>query len=105
MLDSFPLRAALGFVHAVTAVCVAWLAAFALRFNFDIPDAFAQIAWFTLPWAIGALATPALTYFLALPVPVPRSVFLIAPALLCATGDCCASRRGARGAATGASCV
>ena len=95
---------------------MAWLAAFALRLNFEIPDQFAQVMWLTLAWTVGAhamlflgfglyrglwryasltdlqrillavglgaLAVPALVTFLALPVPVPRTVYLIAPPLL-----------------------
>ena len=110
------LRAALAFAHDVVAAGVAWLVAFGLRLNFEVPPEFAQVAWLTLPWVMGvhavvfllfglyrglwryasltdlqrillavgvaALGVPALVTFLALPVPVPRTVFLIAPPLL-----------------------
>ena len=115
-LTPFAARAALAFAHDAIAAGVAWLAAFGLRLNFEVPSAFAQVMWLTLPWVVGvhavafllfglyrglwryasltdlqrivlavgvaALAVPALVYFLALPVAVPRTVFLIAPLLV-----------------------
>ncbi|MBA2673753.1 nucleoside-diphosphate sugar epimerase/dehydratase [Ramlibacter sp.] len=37
-------------------VFVAWCAAFWLRFNLDVPDEFAQLAWTSSPWAVLAYA-------------------------------------------------
>ena len=116
LTPAFVWRAALAFVHDVAAAGLVWLAAYALRFNFEIREPFAQVMWLTLPWtmgvhavlflgfglyrglwryasftdlqrivlavATGALAVPAVGYFLALPVAIPRTVFLIAPPLL-----------------------
>jgi hypothetical protein len=45
---NFNPRSALAFLHDVAAVGVAWLAAFSLRFNFDIPAEFELIMWKTV---------------------------------------------------------
>src|SRR5262245_14275034 len=45
-------RATLAFTHDVTACAVAWLAAFWLRFNLEIPNYYAGIAWSTLMWVV-----------------------------------------------------
>ena len=49
-------RAALASAHDVVASAVAWLAAFWLRFNFDIPSEFLKTALFTLPWVVAVNA-------------------------------------------------
>lgn len=115
-MRSFGLRASLAFAHDVLASGAAWMAAFWMRFNFDVPPEFLGAAFATLPWVmlanalvfwrfglyrglwryaslpdlqkilvaafVTALAAPAISLVLALPVPVPRSVFVIAPLLL-----------------------
>jgi FlaA1/EpsC-like NDP-sugar epimerase len=43
-------RRLLAFVHDVAAAVIAWLLAFWLRFNFDIPLEFERIMWSQLPW-------------------------------------------------------
>jgi FlaA1/EpsC-like NDP-sugar epimerase len=52
----FALRAALAFAHDVLAAGAAWLAAFWLRFNFDVPADYLRTALHTLPWVMGASA-------------------------------------------------
>lgn len=107
-------RTMLAFAHDLIACTIAWLAAFFLRFNFEIPSPYLALAIDALPWvlilhivtfvgfglyrgiwrfaslpdlrrivsAVGicALAVPAV--LLALQIPVPRSVFVIAPVFL-----------------------
>ncbi len=55
-LTPFALRASLAFAHDVIAAGVAWLVAFELRLNFEVPAEFAQVAWLTLPWVMGVHA-------------------------------------------------
>lgn len=50
-------RTWLAFIHDLAAVAAAWLGAFWLRFNFDIPEDFLGFAWRTLPWVV-ALHAP-----------------------------------------------
>jgi len=45
-------RSLLAFAHDVLAAGVAWIAAFWLRFNLDVPDYFAGIMWDRLPWVV-----------------------------------------------------
>src|SRR5262245_25539601 len=45
-------RAILAFAHDVTACAVAWMAAFWLRFNLEIPGYYAGIAWSTVTWVV-----------------------------------------------------
>jgi len=45
-------RAALAFFHDVAAAAVAWLAAFWLRFNFEVPESFVALAFQTLAWVV-----------------------------------------------------
>jgi FlaA1/EpsC-like NDP-sugar epimerase len=49
-------RASLAFAHDVTVSGAAWLAAFWLRFNFDVPSEFLRTALFTLPWVMAVSA-------------------------------------------------
>jgi len=49
-------RAALAFAHDVVASGIAWLAAFWLRFNFDIPSEYLKTAFLTLPWVMAVNA-------------------------------------------------
>jgi len=59
---SFVVRALLAFLHDVTAVGVAWLGAYWLRFNLEIPPAvFLRTAFIALP---GVLAVYAVTFWL-----------------------------------------
>ena len=46
------LRRVLAFVHDVLAVAVAWIVAFWMRFNLDIPAEFERVMWTRLPWAV-----------------------------------------------------
>jgi FlaA1/EpsC-like NDP-sugar epimerase len=111
-----PIRSTLAFLHDVVVSALAWLLAFWLRFNLDIPPEYLRTALVTLPWVmlvnallfwrlglyrglwryaslpdlqkivgavfIAGLAAPVLFLFDAPALPVPRSVFLIAPPLL-----------------------
>src|SRR5215510_10569622 len=45
----FGWRTAVAFGHDVLACALAWVAAFWLRFNLDIPQAYANVMWPTLP--------------------------------------------------------
>ncbi len=47
-----PVRSMLAFLHDVVASAVAWLAAFWLRFNLDVPHEFLRTALVTLPWVM-----------------------------------------------------
>src|SRR5579864_6705581 len=58
---NFNPRSALAFVHDVIAVGVAWLAAFSLRFNFEIPVEYEIIMLKTL---IGIMTLDALCFWL-----------------------------------------
>jgi len=53
---SVPARAFLAFLHDVVASAIAWLAAFWLRFNLDIPQPFLMTALETLPLVVGVSA-------------------------------------------------
>jgi len=44
------------FAHDVLAAGLAWLAAFWLRFNLDIPGDYAELMWARLPWVMGVHA-------------------------------------------------
>ena len=50
------IRASLAFAHDVVASGVAWLAAFWLRFNLEVPPDFAKTAFHTLPWVMAVNA-------------------------------------------------
>ena len=52
----FLLRASLAFAHDVVASGVAWLAAFLLRFNFEVPPDYLATALYTLPWLLAVNA-------------------------------------------------
>ncbi|MBI1942817.1 MAG: polysaccharide biosynthesis protein [Betaproteobacteria bacterium] len=52
----FPLRALLAFAHDIVASGVAWLVAFWLRFNLEVPPEFARTAFATLPWVVAVNA-------------------------------------------------
>ena len=45
-------RASLAMVHDLFVACFAWIIAFLLRFNFDIPAVFVQSLWITLAIAV-----------------------------------------------------
>jgi FlaA1/EpsC-like NDP-sugar epimerase len=45
-------RQLVGFAHDVIAVALAWIAAFWLRFNFDLPDDYADLMMTCMPWVI-----------------------------------------------------
>ena len=49
-------RTWLAFTHDLAAVALAWLAAFWLRFNFEIPGDFLSLALRTLPWVVAVHA-------------------------------------------------
>jgi FlaA1/EpsC-like NDP-sugar epimerase len=51
-----PVRALLAFAHDVVASALAWLAAFWLRFNLEIPPDYLETALATLPWVAGVNA-------------------------------------------------
>ena len=53
---SFQARALLAFLHDVVASAVAWLAAFWLRFNLEVPQPFLMTALETLPMVVGVCA-------------------------------------------------
>jgi FlaA1/EpsC-like NDP-sugar epimerase len=46
------LRRVLAFLHDVVAAGCAWVLAFLLRFNFEIPLAFERVMWTRLPWVV-----------------------------------------------------
>jgi FlaA1/EpsC-like NDP-sugar epimerase len=52
----FMMRALLAFAHDVLASGIAWLAAYALRFNLEVPHEFLTTALETLPWIVGVNA-------------------------------------------------
>jgi FlaA1/EpsC-like NDP-sugar epimerase len=45
-------KAGLAMLHDIAAAAVAWMAAFWLRFNLDIPPNFAEVLWGTLPLVV-----------------------------------------------------
>ncbi|MBW7886430.1 MAG: polysaccharide biosynthesis protein, partial [Caldilineaceae bacterium] len=45
-------RALLAFIHDLTATAVMWLAAYWIRFNFDIPADYLGASWAALAWLI-----------------------------------------------------
>jgi len=49
-------RSLLAFAHDVFAAGIAWVFAYWLRFNLEIPDFFATIMWQRLPWVIAVYA-------------------------------------------------
>ena len=49
-------RTWLAFTHDLAAVALAWLTAFWLRFNFEIPGDFLSLAIRTLPWVVAVHA-------------------------------------------------
>src|SRR4051812_26090742 len=53
---SFLVRALMAFVHDLTATCLAWLAAFWLRFNLEVPPEFMHTALGTMDWVLLANA-------------------------------------------------
>ena len=54
--QSFLLRASLAFAHDVVASGIAWLAAFFLRFNLEVPADYLATALHTLPWVMAVNA-------------------------------------------------
>src|SRR5215470_12038482 len=48
----FNWRATFALAHDIVACAVAWLAAFWLRFNLEIPELYAWIAWSSLAWVV-----------------------------------------------------
>jgi FlaA1/EpsC-like NDP-sugar epimerase len=54
--DGVKLRRFIVFAHDVLAAGLAWMAAFWLRFNFDIPEEFQEIMVDLLPWVLGVHA-------------------------------------------------
>ena len=109
-------RRALVFVHDLVAAGLAWMLAFWLRFNFEIPAEYEELMVSRLPWVLaihavafwalglyrglwryaslpdlqrivaavglGALAVPAILTLGPLAIPVPRTVYILTPALL-----------------------
>jgi FlaA1/EpsC-like NDP-sugar epimerase len=53
---SLPVRSFLAFLHDVVASAVAWMAAFWLRFNLEVPPDYLKTALFTLPWVVAVNA-------------------------------------------------
>jgi FlaA1/EpsC-like NDP-sugar epimerase len=51
-VNKYLLRTALAMAHDAAACAAAWLIAFALRFNFDIPGFYVEVALSSLPWAL-----------------------------------------------------
>jgi FlaA1/EpsC-like NDP-sugar epimerase len=51
-------------VHDALIALLAWLAAFQLRFNFDVPAPYSEIAWQMLPWTV--LIQAAIFYYFGL---------------------------------------
>jgi len=49
-------RGLLVFVHDVAAAGIAWMAAFWLRFNLDVPREYGTLMWGLLPWTVGVHA-------------------------------------------------
>jgi FlaA1/EpsC-like NDP-sugar epimerase len=49
-------RTLMAAAHDWAAAALAWIAAFALRFNFEIPDEYAGMMWHNLPWVVAAQA-------------------------------------------------
>jgi FlaA1/EpsC-like NDP-sugar epimerase len=49
-------RSILAFVHDVVAAGLAWMIAYWLRFNLDIPAYYANVMWARLPWVVGVHA-------------------------------------------------
>jgi FlaA1/EpsC-like NDP-sugar epimerase len=45
-------RSLLAFAHDLVAACIAWIAAFLLRFNFEVPPDFAQVLYATIGWVM-----------------------------------------------------
>jgi FlaA1/EpsC-like NDP-sugar epimerase len=50
------IRSLLAFLHDVVASAVAWMAAFWLRFNLEVPPEYLKTALFTLPWVVAVNA-------------------------------------------------
>lgn len=46
------IRTLLAILHDVVAVAAAWLLAFWLRFNLEMPEPYNEQAWFSLPWIV-----------------------------------------------------
>ena len=46
-------RRAIVFLHDVVVAALAWMLAFWLRFNLDIPDEYLEVMWARLPWVLG----------------------------------------------------
>lgn len=46
------LRTLLAVLHDMIAVCAAWLVAFWLRFNLELPEPYDAQAWLSLPWVV-----------------------------------------------------
>jgi FlaA1/EpsC-like NDP-sugar epimerase len=46
------IRTLLAILHDLIAVAVAWLIAFWLRFNLEMPEPYNEQAWFSLPWVV-----------------------------------------------------
>jgi FlaA1/EpsC-like NDP-sugar epimerase len=51
-MNKYQLRTGLAMGHDAVACALAWLAAFALRFNFDMPGFYVHVALTSLPWAL-----------------------------------------------------
>ncbi|HET9403212.1 MAG TPA: polysaccharide biosynthesis protein, partial [Burkholderiales bacterium] len=49
------------FAHDVVAAALAWMAAFWLRFNFDVPSEYHELMFALLPWVLGVHALIFLT--------------------------------------------
>jgi FlaA1/EpsC-like NDP-sugar epimerase len=50
-LNSTP-RALAAFIHDITVAVIAWLMAYWIRFNFDIPSTFLSTMWLNLAWVL-----------------------------------------------------
>ena len=46
------IRTLLAILHDLTAVAAAWLIAFWLRFNLELPEPYDEQAWLSLPWVV-----------------------------------------------------
>jgi FlaA1/EpsC-like NDP-sugar epimerase len=49
-------RTLAAFIHDLVVTCVAWLLAYSLRFNFDVPAIYGQQAWHALIWVVPTFA-------------------------------------------------
>lgn len=49
-MKNFPYQKIFAISHDAAAVAIAWIVAYLLRFNFDVPPVYVSSIWHTLPW-------------------------------------------------------